>query len=34
MSRSRYVEGVVVPRSEHGPEDRDETEASVGSLPT
>jgi len=29
-----YVEGVVVPRSEHGPEDRAETEASVGSLPT
>jgi uncharacterized OsmC-like protein len=29
-----YVEGPVVPRSEHGAEDRAETEASVGSLPT
>ena len=30
----RYVAGPVVPRSEHGPADRAETEASVGSLPT
>jgi putative redox protein len=29
-----YVAGTVVPRTEHGPEDRDETQASVGSLPT
>jgi hypothetical protein len=29
-----YVEGTVVPRSEHGTEDRAETQASVGSLPT
>jgi len=29
-----YVEGTVVPHSEHGLEDRADTEASVGSLPT
>jgi uncharacterized OsmC-like protein len=30
----RYVEGTVVPHTEHGAADRAETEASVGSLPT
>ena len=29
-----YAQGVVVPRSEHGPEDRADPAASVGSLPT
>ena len=29
-----YAQGVVVPRSEHGPEDRADPTASVGSLPT
>jgi uncharacterized OsmC-like protein len=29
-----YVEGPVVPRTEHGAQDRAETDASVGSLPT
>jgi uncharacterized OsmC-like protein len=29
-----YVEGTVVPRTEHGDQDRAETDASVGSLPT
>jgi putative redox protein len=29
-----YAEGVVVPRSEHGPEDRADPSSSVGSLPT